>query len=43
MSHNQLSDSSIALLADAIKDNNVLTELFITHNDLSGPSGMLLI
>ena len=43
MSHNQLSDNSVALLADAIVDNNVLTELFITHNDLSGTSGILLI
>lgn len=40
MSHNNLSDNSLALLADGLKENSTLTELFITHNDLSLPSGI---
>lgn len=39
MSHNQLSDGSVAILANGMKDNSTLTELFMTHNDLSGISG----
>ena len=39
MSHNQLTDHALGLLADALKDNSTLTELFMTHNDLSGPNG----
>lgn len=39
LSHNQLSDGSVAILASGMKDNSTLTELFMTHNDLSGISG----
>jgi hypothetical protein len=38
-----LSDGSVAILADGMKDNNTLTELFMTHNDLSGMSGETFI
>lgn len=43
MSHNNLSDNALGLLADALKENCTLTELFITHNDLSLPNGLSLI
>jgi len=43
MSHNNLTDHSIGLLAEAIKENSSLTELFITHNDLSLPNGISFI
>jgi len=43
MSHNNLTDHSIGLLAEAIKENSTLTELFITHNDLSLPNGVNFI
>ncbi len=43
MSHNNLSDTSIGLLADGLSHNSTLTELFLTHNDLSHPSGLLFI
>ena len=39
LSHNELSDGSIALLSTGLKDNTTLNELFMTHNDLSGISG----
>ena len=43
MSHNELTDGSVALLANGLKDNTTLTELFMTHNDLSGMSGEAFI
>ena len=43
MSHNNLSNHAIGLLADALKDNSTLTELFMTHNDLSQPNGIAFI
>jgi hypothetical protein len=33
----------VAILADGMKENNTLTELFISHNDLSGMSGETFI
>lgn len=35
MSHNELSNTSLGLLAEGLIDNTALTELFLTHNDLS--------
>lgn len=35
MSHNQLSNNALGLLAEGLIDNTVLSELFLTHNDLS--------
>ena len=43
MSHNQLSDNSISMLAEALSEASTLTELFLTHNDLSQPSGVKII
>lgn len=43
MSHNELSEESLGLLADAISVNTCLLELFFTHNDLSSPNGMKFI
>ena len=43
MSHNMLSDKSLLLLADGLRENSTLTDLFLTHNDLSSPNGMHLV
>lgn len=43
MSHNELSNASLQILADGIKENHSLTELYMTHNDLSQPNGIKLI
>lgn len=43
MSHNELSNDSLGLLANGLIENTSLTELFITHNDLSLPNGVKFI
>ena len=43
MSHNELSDNALSLMASGLAENQSLTELFITHNDLSLPSGVKFI
>lgn len=43
MSHNQLSNTSLMLLAQGLLENECLTEFFLTHNDLSLPNGITVI
>ena len=43
MSHNQMSNDSLGLLARGLEDIEGLLELFLTHNDLSLPNGILIL
>jgi Ran GTPase-activating protein (RanGAP) involved in mRNA processing and transport len=39
MSHNQMSDKSLIMLSEGLKNNTKLTDLFFTHNDLVSEGG----
>lgn len=39
MSHNHMSDTSLNMLAEGLKNNTKLTDLFFTHNDLVSEGG----
>lgn len=43
MSHNNLSNNSLGMLADAIAVNTHIEEISMTHNDLSLPNGVKII
>ena len=43
MSHNNLSNNSLRMLADAIAVNTKIEEISLTHNDLSLPNGVKII
>lgn len=43
MSHNQLSDLSLGMLAEGLSQIESLTELFLTHNDLSLSNGIKVL
>lgn len=40
MSHNKISNETLALLAEAFVVNTQIEEISITHNDLSLPNGV---
>lgn len=43
MSHNNLSNAALGMLADAIAVNVNIEEISMTHNDLSLPNGVKII
>jgi len=43
ISHNNLSNNSLGMLADAIAVNTKIEEISLTHNDLSLPNGVKII
>ena len=43
MSHNNMSNSALGMLADAIAVNTKIEEISMTHNDLSLPNGVKII
>jgi Ran GTPase-activating protein (RanGAP) involved in mRNA processing and transport len=43
MSHNEFTNHSLGLLAEGLKENTILTDFFLSHNDLSHPNGMKII
>lgn len=43
MSHNNMSNAALGMLADAIAVNTKIEEISMTHNDLSLPNGVKII
>ena len=43
MSHNNMSNAALGMLADAIAVNTKIEEIIMTHNDLSLPNGVKII
>jgi Ran GTPase-activating protein (RanGAP) involved in mRNA processing and transport len=43
MTHNNMSDEALGLMADAFACNDKIEEISITHNDLSLPNGKKLV
>jgi Ran GTPase-activating protein (RanGAP) involved in mRNA processing and transport len=43
MSHNNLSNNALGMLADALAVNVKIEEISMTHNDLSLPNGVKVI
>ena len=43
MSHNNMSDNALGMLAQGLKVNAGIEEIQFTHNDLSLPSGLSVI
>ena len=43
MSHNNISDRALGMLAEGLRVNVGIEEIQFTHNDLSGPNGLVVI
>jgi len=43
LSHNELSEKGVGLFAEAINENQAITDFYITHNNLDGPNGLKLL
>ena len=43
MSHNNMSDRALGMLAEGLKVNSGIEEIQFTHNDLSLPNGQAVI